>query len=683
MKLPNIKGVKSPIVRSGNSKKSGVVPTTERRAAAQKRLESMNPDTRKKLSRNVTKSKSKAFAREFLKQYGLNESNLGKTKLFTETLGIFKPQLRNTSSESSIPLPSLDRPTRVSNDNNPTISSLQKQFKIVAEQLKLLESISRHQQDNKVLEIQNNNRKNQESILEKNATLQSGQNVGSSDLEPLNDQIAKLSSSISSLIDILEDKQKEANPNQNDDEDKQGFWDNIKDAYLGPDRKSKRVRKSRQSGSKSQLDAIEKIAANDNELASIAKRGNKGKVADVIGRGARKGGELAAKLGGNTTKAIEKLATPIIAKGLGKTVIKSIPIVGAVAGLGFAVGRLLQGDVVGAGLDAVSGLGGPLTAIPALIASTARDIYSSVYGVQPEEDPNASERMSEVTSVVKGIVSKFLSQSIEKKPPTQKDSTGSGSQSQAKPEMNKTDAGATGGGGGGGFAGGGGGFGGGGATGDFSEDGKSTEGSENSQSSSLSKVSKGTIWQGKDKDGLTTFVNKTNDPNTGKDKFETWTSADSAHYTIDEEQAITQINSRKLKSTNNPEANSIIDSLNQSKSNKKTEMAAQSSSDKPTEMVKSAQSPSDKPTEMISPEQRKDLNDAEFSSGVKKDASTLVQKSEQTKEMAKPRVYNSSTVSTLPSPQSVLTSKGTASVGNVPDPTYPLTGTLFDQLYFL
>ena len=181
---------------------------------------------------------------------------------------------------------------------------------------------------------------------------------------------------------------------------------------------------------------------------------------------------------------------------------------------------------------------------------------------------------------------------------------------------------------------------------------------------------------------MTTFVNKTNDPNTGKDKFETWTSADSTHHPISEEQAITQINSRKLKSTNNPEANKIIDSL----SNKKTEMAAQSSSDKPAEMVKSAQSSSDKPTEMISPEQRKDLNaafDAEFSSGVKKDASTLVQKSEQTKEMAKPRVYNSSTVSTLPSPQSVLTSKGTASVGNVPDPTYPLTGTLFDQLYFL
>jgi hypothetical protein len=100
-------------------------------------------------------------------------------------------------------------------------------------------------------------------------------------------------------------------------------------------------------------------------------------------------------------------------------------------------------------------------------------------------------------------------------------------------------------------------------------------------------------------------------------------------------------------------------------------------------MVKSAQSPSDKPAKMILPEQRKDLNDAQFSSGVKKDASTLVQKSEQTKEMAKPRIYNSSTVSTLPSPQSVLTSKGTASVGNVPDPTYPLTGTLFDQLYFL
>lgn len=116
------------------------------------------------------------------------------------------------------------------------------------------------------------------------------------------------------------------------------------------------------------------------------------------------------------TGIIRKLATPILEKAIGKTVLKSIPIVGAVVGLGFAAQRLIEGDVVGAGLDAVSGLAGPLTAVPALIASVSRDIYSSVFGVQPEDDPNFGTNIGKVTDSVKDIAEDMIKGQIENSP---------------------------------------------------------------------------------------------------------------------------------------------------------------------------------------------------------------------------------------------------------------------------
>ena len=120
------------------------------------------------------------------------------------------------------------------------------------------------------------------------------------------------------------------------------------------------------------------------------------------------------ELGKTATSAIVKrLAIPIVGRAVGKTVIKSIPIVGGVVGIGFAIKRLAEGDVVGAGLDAASGLAGPMTAIPALIASVSRDIYKSVYNIQPEDDPLFAKRMPEVTASVKQVVEDQLRQVVK------------------------------------------------------------------------------------------------------------------------------------------------------------------------------------------------------------------------------------------------------------------------------
>jgi len=52
---------------------------------------------------------------------------------------------------------------------------------------------------------------------------------------------------------------------------------------------------------------------------------------------------------------MKKTATKAASKGLLKSAIKKIPILGAIAGIGFALSRLAQGDVVGAGMEIASG----------------------------------------------------------------------------------------------------------------------------------------------------------------------------------------------------------------------------------------------------------------------------------------------------------------------------------------
>jgi len=66
-------------------------------------------------------------------------------------------------------------------------------------------------------------------------------------------------------------------------------------------------------------------------------------------------------------------------KMLAKGVLKSIPYVGALIGLVFGIERLIKGDVPGAGLEVVGGVGSLATAIPATAYQAARDLYGEYY----------------------------------------------------------------------------------------------------------------------------------------------------------------------------------------------------------------------------------------------------------------------------------------------------------------
>jgi hypothetical protein len=114
-------------------------------------------------------------------------------------------------------------------------------------------------------------------------------------------------------------------------------------------------------------------------------------------------------------KSVKNKIASSIAKRIPKAMLgalgKSVPFLGALIGGGFAIGRLVKGDIVGAGLEAVSGLGSAATAIPATALLVAKDVYEDAYGVKPESDPEVGKRFTEVkeettkaaTDFVKGV----------------------------------------------------------------------------------------------------------------------------------------------------------------------------------------------------------------------------------------------------------------------------------------
>ena len=90
-------------------------------------------------------------------------------------------------------------------------------------------------------------------------------------------------------------------------------------------------------------------------------------------------------------------------------------------------------------------------------------------------------------------------------------------------------------------------------------------------------------------------------------------------------------------------------------------------------------------TETMTGAQQSKLN-ADFDKGVQKqparNSTQLIQKSQQNEEMQQPKLIAINDNTNLPTPQQVITSKGKASIGNVPDPTYHLSMSLAKQLYF-
>ena len=115
-------------------------------------------------------------------------------------------------------------------------------------------------------------------------------------------------------------------------------------------------------------------------------------------------GESAAKKEGTkiAEKATGKIAGKAAAKGAGKLLAKSalkkIPLVGALAGLGFGISRMMDGDWAGAGLEIASGLAGGSGL--GFLASVGIDGYLAKRDMDKEESATIKALQPEVAKAI-------------------------------------------------------------------------------------------------------------------------------------------------------------------------------------------------------------------------------------------------------------------------------------------
>lgn len=94
--------------------------------------------------------------------------------------------------------------------------------------------------------------------------------------------------------------------------------------------------------------------------------------------------------------SLKKGGAKMLTKEALKSGIKKIPIIGALAGLGFAAKRAMSGDVVGAGLELASGAAGTIPGVGTLASVgidaglAVRDGMSDDNGKKPKADPSTS-----------------------------------------------------------------------------------------------------------------------------------------------------------------------------------------------------------------------------------------------------------------------------------------------------
>lgn len=357
-------------------------------------------------------------------------------------LGVFGKALeagvKREGGDDNLPLPTMEKPERVSKISNPTIAAISRQLDTLVKTANKIGVYTKEQQDALLNQIKQSKRVAKEQQLEQKVPVvpeQPDAGATGDSLLPIDSTVEKLIEKVDELSETIDDINRgggrggvTTGPSLLGGGPTKGPKPGGKVTSVKVDGQALKLNKAGQwvdaatsrFVSKPVQEAAAAAAASRGNIvrraaASIASTASSSKIADVMRLGFRSGAVEA----GSKKAAIRAAAGPIIRKALGKTALKSIPLIGAAAGVGFAISRLLQGDVVGAGLDLASGLGGPLTAIPAFAATVARDSYASVYGVQPEQDPNFNKNYPELKKTIEDMMREQLQQVVQpKKTPT-------------------------------------------------------------------------------------------------------------------------------------------------------------------------------------------------------------------------------------------------------------------------
>lgn len=177
---------------------------------------------------------------------------------------------------------------------------------------------------------------------------------------------------------------------------------------------SKPVTTIANKGVKAGIDVAGRVALKvSDDKGTVAKLLQKTKIADKVL-------DVATSPGGKNIGAT--IAKVVATKGPG-LVSRAIPVLGTVAGGILGMKKLIEGDMVGAGLaaTAIVPFGGTVTTLGVAGYEIAREAYNEIHGEYPEGDPKVKERMPELLEEASKQVSEFVETEIKARATQKKD----------------------------------------------------------------------------------------------------------------------------------------------------------------------------------------------------------------------------------------------------------------------
>ena len=438
------------------------------------KIDRNSPEFKARVKSRYKNKIKKNFAERMLGAYGFGEENFREGGIAKGKLGLFggamKAQGKKQYEEETVTT-SPERPRTERRRYNPSITTIIDQLNVLIKIAEKIGAISEQQRQQFEQELSQANRDSKEASMERGSGNPYTTNMSGTNFSSLNEELGTLikeslkpfkkivdekveeeeKSKPKSFMqrfaeeyglgDIYEDRQKRAKIRSERIKTKPGYkrilGSNGRVTYRGPNgrivspseaiaqRSSKleRILSAPKNVGKSIIGHFQKapgvlsrgIASRVGGSKIFSKvTGATKNIASLVGKSFKSAGVATEAAEAVGPSLIRRVAGPIIKGALGGTIIKSIPILGTAVGGLFAAKKLVEGDPVGAGLEAASGLAGPFSAMAALIASAARDTYSSIFKVQPEQDPHFLSRMAMITGVITAMATALLAPKITK-----------------------------------------------------------------------------------------------------------------------------------------------------------------------------------------------------------------------------------------------------------------------------
>lgn len=339
---------------------------------------------------------------------------------FTDNFGAVGAALKEGSqSGGNADLPSLDTPDTVNKIKDPSLTDIDQQLKSILKVVRSMGLLTKKQQELLVAEIQQAKRTFKENTLEaKDASQMSTDEFQGMEIQPANDALVSLTEAFTELTDVVEQLISGQGgsgitdlPHQNND----AVGPN------GPQRPSRygKYIKGAITALKvgGVLTAGTLAAAAPYALASAQKAVNNTESKDNTVPESTVSKEIGETISGDkigsrkqTTQndAITQMARDMLAKTINKNNLSATDILTPGVNPTVAAEHIVSGDISGAGINASSGMEGPLKAIPSLVAAISRDLYAKVYNTTPDK-ADSDPRLKGISDIVSTSATSLLS----------------------------------------------------------------------------------------------------------------------------------------------------------------------------------------------------------------------------------------------------------------------------------